>query len=151
MRAIQRASGNKAVNTGTSVRPGGKYRINAEAGVSLSGLIVVLVVLGALALLAIKVTPAYLEYRAIKGAIVQAKAAGGTVREIQQAFDRNADINSVTAIKGSDLSISRENGTTEVGFAYEKRIPLAGNASLLLDFAGTTDPSGVAATADGTK
>ncbi|QJE01506.1 DUF4845 domain-containing protein [Massilia forsythiae] len=151
MRAIQRASGNNAVNTGTCVRPGGKYRINAEAGVSLSGLIVVLVVLGALALLAIKVTPAYLEYRAIKGAIVQAKAAGGTVREIQAAFDRNAGINSVTSVSGRDLLISRENGTTEVGFAYEKRIPLAGNASLLLDFAGTTDPSGVVATADGTK
>jgi hypothetical protein len=38
--------------------------------------------------------------------------------------------------------ITRENGQLDVSFAYEKRIPVGGNVSLLLDFAGTTDPSG---------
>ena len=126
---------------------GGKYRIGAESGVSLSGLIVVLIVLGALALVAIKVTPAFLEYKAVKSSIVKAKAdAGtGTVREIQQAFDKNAGVNDVDAISGHDLVITRDGGNTEISFSYEKKIPLAGNVSLLLDFAGTTDPSGVVA------
>lgn len=123
-----------------------------EAGVSLSGLIVVLVVLGALALVAMKVFPAWAEYRSIKNAIVQAKAAGGGNREMQQAFERNAEINNITAISSRDLVITRDNGEAEVSFAYEKRIPLAGNVSLLIDFAGTTDPSGqVAAKADTAK
>lgn len=113
-----------------------------EAGVSLSGLIVVLVVLGFLAVLAMKVFPAWVEYRSIKNAIVQAKAAGGSIREMQQAFERNAEINNITAISSRDLVITRENGQPEVSFAYEKRLPLAGNVSLLIDFAGTTDPSG---------
>jgi type II secretory pathway pseudopilin PulG len=120
-----------------------------EAGVSLSGLIVVLIVLGFLAVLAMKVVPAWVEYRSIKNAIVQAKAAGGGTREMQQAFDRNAEINNITAISSRDLAISRDNGQAELSFAYEKRIPLAGNVSLLIDFAGTTDPSGeVASKAD---
>jgi len=120
-----------------------------EAGVSLSGLIVVLVVLGTLALVAMKVFPAWAEYRSIKNAIVQAKAAGNGNREMQQAFERNAEINNITAISSRDLVITRDNGQAEVSFAYEKRIPLAGNVSLLIDFAGTTDPSGeVAAKAD---
>lgn len=120
-----------------------------EAGVSLSGLIVVLVVLGALALVAMKVFPAWAEYRSIKNAIVQAKAAGGSTREVQQAFERNAEINNITAISSRDLVITRDNGQLDVSFAYEKRIPLAGNVSLLIDFAGTTDPSGeVAAKAE---
>lgn len=120
-----------------------------EAGVSLSGLIVVLVVLGAVALVAMKVFPAWAEYRSIKNAIVQAKAAGNGNREMQQAFERNAEINNITAISSRDLVITRDNGQAEVSFAYEKRIPLAGNVSLLIDFAGTTDPSGqVAAKAD---
>lgn len=124
-------------------------RIGREAGVSLSGLIVVLVVLGALALVAMKVFPAWAEYRSIKNAIVQAKAAGPGTHEIQQAFARNAEINNITAIGGKDLVISRDNGQAEVSFDYEKRIPLAGNVSLLIDFAGTTDPSGeVAAQAE---
>jgi len=132
------------------LRAGGskKYRIGAESGVSLSGLIVVLVVLGALALVVIKAVPAYIEYHAVKGAIAKAKASGGTVREMQESFDKNAGINDVDAISGRDLVISRDGGDTEISFQYEKRIPLAGNVSLLIDFAGTTDPSGVVSKAD---
>jgi type II secretory pathway pseudopilin PulG len=131
------------------MRHAGKGR---EAGVSLSGLIVVLVVLGAVALVAMKVFPAWAEYRSIKNAIVQAKAAGNGNREMQQAFERNAEINNITAISSRDLVITRDNGQAEVSFAYEKRIPLAGNVSLLIDFAGTTDPSGqVAAKAEAAK
>jgi hypothetical protein len=130
-----------------------RYRIGAESGVSLSGLIVVLIVLGALALVVIKVTPAFFEYRAVKNSIVKAKAEAGSgnVRAIQQAFDRNAGINDVTAIAGRDLVITRDGGDTEISFAYEKRVPLAGNVSLLFDFAGTTDPSGVVAAKAETK
>jgi len=130
-----------------------RYRIGAESGVSLSGLIVVLIVLGALALVVIKVTPAFFEYRAVKNSIVKAKAEAGSgnVRAIQQAFDRNAGINDVTAISGRDLVITRDGGDTEISFAYEKRVPLAGNVSLLFDFAGTTDPSGVVAAKAETK
>ena len=121
------------------------YRINAERGVSLSGLIVVLVVLGAVALVAIKTAPAVIEYRAVKQSVARAKASGGSNREIQQAFDKNADVNSIDAIRGRDLVISRDSGTPEVSFRYEKRVPLTGNVSLLFDFSGTTDPSGVVA------
>jgi hypothetical protein len=135
------------------MKGGKRYRIGAESGVSLSGLIVVLIVLGALALVAIKVTPAFLEYRAVKDSIAKAKAeaGSGTVREIRQAFDKNAGVNDVSAIQGRDLVITREGGSTEISFAYEKRVPLAGNVSLLFDFAGTTDPSGVVAAKADTK
>jgi hypothetical protein len=130
-----------------------RYRIGAESGVSLSGLIVVLIVLGAVALVAIKVAPALFEYRAVKDSIVKAKAEAGTgsVRDIQQAFDKNAGVNDVDAISGHDLVITRDGGDTEISFSYEKRIPLAGNVSLLFDFAGTTDPSGVVAAKADTK
>jgi hypothetical protein len=108
-------------------------------------------VLGALALVAIKVTPAFLEYRAVKNAIVKAKAdaGSGSVREIQQAFDRNAGVNDVSAISGRDLVITRDGGSTEISFAYEKKVPLTGSISLTFNFDGTTDPSGAnAAKAD---
>ena len=119
-----------------------------QTGISLTGLILVLAVLAVLAVFAIKLIPAYTEYSAIKDAIVRAKEAGGTPREIQVAFDKNAGINDVTAIRGRDLSITREDGEVQVSFAYEKRVPLVANVSLLIDFAGTTDPSGVVAAKD---
>ena len=122
-----------------------KHTLARQAGISLTGLILALVVIGVAAVLALKLVPAYAEYSAIKDAIVRAKEAGGTPREIQVAFDKNAGINNVTAIRGRDLTITREDGETQVSFAYEKRMPLVGNVSLLIDYAGTTDPSGVVA------
>ncbi len=119
-----------------------------QSGVSLTGLILVLFVLGVAAVFALKLVPTYSEYSAIKDAIASAKEAGGTPREIQVAFDKNAGINNVTAIRGRDLTITREDGEVQVSFAYEKRVPLMGNVSLLIDYAGTTDPSGVVAARD---
>jgi hypothetical protein len=117
----------------------------AQRGVSLVGLIFVLAVLGAVGVFALKVFPTFLEYRSIKNGIAVAKSTGGTVREMQQAFDKNADINMVDAITGKDLVFDKDNGENEISFAYEKRIPIAGNVSLLIEYAGTTAKSGVVA------
>jgi hypothetical protein len=113
-----------------------------QGGVSLSGLIVVLAGLGVLAVLALKVVPSYAEYRSIKAGIAKAKASGGTVAEMRSSFDKNADINNVTSIRSRDLVFSRDGGDTDISFAYEKRIALAGNVSLVIDYTGTTDSSG---------
>ena len=120
--------------------------IGAQRGVSLSGLIFVLAVLGFLAVFGMKVLPTFSEYRSILDGIKVAKATNGTIREMQQAFDKNADINSVTAITGKDLIISKETGETEISFAYEKRIPIAGPVSLVIDYAGTTNKNTTAST-----
>ncbi len=122
-----------------------QHFINAERGVSLSGLIVVLAVIGVLVMLGAKVFPSYLEYRAVQDAIAKAKATGGSVAEMQRTFEKAAEINSISSIRARDLVITKENGEQEISFAYEKRIPLGGNVSLLIDYAGTTDKSGVVA------
>lgn len=119
----------------------GKY----QRGVSLTGLIVVLAIIGFVAIVAMKTVPAYAEYSAVKDAIRAAKDAGGTVRDMQRSFDKNADINDVDAVSGRDLVISKETGETEISFEYEKRIPVVANVSLLIDFSGTTDKSGAIA------
>lgn len=116
-----------------------------QRGVSLSGLIAVLVVFGVLAVLGMKVLPSVIEFRAIKDGIATAKATNGSVREMQISFDKSADINGVTSIKGRDLIISKETGETEISFSYQKWIGLGGPVSLVIDYAGTTDPSGVVA------
>ncbi len=43
-------------------------------------------VLGLFALLAIKIVPSYLEYRAVRDGVVRAKAAGGGVAEMQRSL-----------------------------------------------------------------
>lgn len=121
-------------------------RTHRQNGVSLTGLILVLAVLGVVAVLALKILPTYTEYRAVKNAIVTAKAAGGnSAPEIRKAFDANATVAYITAISGSDLTVEREGDGVEVSFAYEKKIPLVGPASLLLEYQGTTGTSAAAA------
>lgn len=118
---------------------GGKQK---QQGISLVGLIFGIAVLGMLGLLGAKVVPTYSEYRAIMGAIVKAKEGGSTPKEIQAAFDRAANVAYISSISGKDLLIEREEGGLEVSFAYDKKIPLGGPASLLLEYSGTTSKSG---------
>jgi Tfp pilus assembly protein PilE len=119
--------------------------LDRQRGISLTGLILVLMVLGLFAVLAIKIVPSYFEYRSVRDGITRARAAGGSVAEMRQAFDKFAEINNVEAVRGHDLVISRDGASPEISFAYEKRIPLLDNAILVIDYDGTTDPSGVTA------
>jgi hypothetical protein len=77
--------------------------------------------------------------------MTRAKAAGGSVAEMRQTFDKFAEINNVEAVRGRDLVISRDGANPEISFAYEKRIPLTAKATLVIDYDGTTDASGVVA------
>ncbi|MYN28673.1 DUF4845 domain-containing protein [Duganella levis] len=113
-----------------------------QQGISLVGLIVVLAALGFVLMLGLKIVPTYMEYRAIKNAIATAKATGGGVIEIQKSFDASATASYISSISSRDLIIEKNNGETDISFAYEKKIPLVGPASLLLEYEGTTAKSG---------
>lgn len=112
-----------------------------QRGISLSGLLVALFVVALLALLGMKVVPEYIEYRQIVASLKKVTAAAGpetTVKQIRDAFDRQANVDYITSISGADLDVTKEGGKIVVSFAYEKRIPLFGNVSLLLDFSGSS-------------
>ena len=109
-----------------------------QDGMTLIGLIFMLAIIGGIAMLALQVTPTFVEYRSIKNAIVSAKAASTNPIEIRTAFDKQADVGYIDSIKGKDLEISKNGDDVEVSFAYEKKIHLVGPASLLLDYEGTT-------------
>lgn len=112
--------------------------LDKQRGVSLTGLIMILIVLGIIGMLGAQIAPTYFEYRAICKAIVEAKGAGRTASEIQNSFNKQADVGYITAISGKELEISKENGEFEVSFEYQKKIHLVGPASLVLDYAGST-------------
>ena len=115
--------------------------IKRSSGMSLVGLIFVLAILSLIAILAAKVTPTVIEYFGIKKAIQTAKMAGSSVKDIQVAFDKQADVGYIDSIKGRDLTIEKSETGFEVSFSYSKTIPLVGPASLLLEYQGTTAKS----------
>jgi len=88
-----------------------------------------------------RVLPTTLEFVAIKRAISKVATSGetGTV-EIQKAFDRMAAVDDITTLTGKDLVIQRNGSQVTLAFKYEKRIPLFGPASLVIDYEGSSSP-----------
>lgn len=113
---------------------------NSQRGLTLGGLLVVLIVLAALALLAMKLVPAYMEYGTAKAAIdgITRDGSATTPAEVRRAFDSRAAIDDITAVRASDLEVTREAGQTIISFAYRKEVPLFANVGVYLDFAASS-------------
>ena len=116
--------------------------LRTQRGLSLTGLLALLAIAGMIALLAAKIFPTFLEFRSARVGIISAKATNGTVKQMQEAFDRTAEINAIEAITGKDLIISKDTGEPHVAFSYDKNIQLFDNVKLVIHYQATTDPSG---------
>jgi hypothetical protein len=114
-----------------------------QQGVSLTGLIFWLALLGFVGVMASKLLPAYIEYFAVKKIFVTMENAGemkGTVGEIRKAYDRRNAIEDVKNVQGADLEITRgSGGEPVVTAAWSTKIPMVSNANACLDFVVTTE------------
>ena len=113
--------------------------LQKQRGLSLSGLILALILIGLVAVIGMQVVPAVVEYQSIKKAMIEARNKGNSAAEIQAAYNKAEAAGYFTAVGGNDLVIVKENGEYVVSFAYEKKLPLFGPASLLLEFAASTN------------
>ncbi|TFV90327.1 DUF4845 domain-containing protein [Oxalobacteraceae bacterium OM1] len=109
-----------------------------QAGLSMIGFLFVIVVLALVAVLGMKIVPTVVEYSAIKKAIATAKQNGNSAVEIQNSFNKSRDVNYIESVDAKDLEIVKSTDGFDVSVAYEKRIPLVGPASLVLDYRAST-------------
>ena len=112
-----------------------------QGGVTLTGLIVVLGVLGFLGVMAAKLLPAYLEYFAVKKMFAAMEQAGdlkGSVREIRNSFEKRNAIEDVKSVRSDDLEITKEGGEAVLTANWSVRIPMVANVNACLDFMVTT-------------
>lgn len=113
---------------------------STQKGVSLGALLGILAVLLVGAMLGLKLAPSYIEYGQIKKTVatIAQTDSKGSVADIRKSFERFSTINDISSITAQDLDISKDGGEVVIGFAYTKKIPLFGNISLLIDFAGSS-------------
>jgi len=115
--------------------------MNKQRGVTLSGLIYWCVALALAAVLLLRVIPSYIEYfkllKDAKATVAQVSSSDATVADVRKTFDRYAEVDMLD-FKSTDLDISKNNGRVVIEFAYEKRIPLFANVSLVINYKGTT-------------
>src|SRR5882672_6697567 len=103
-----------------------------QRGVTVSGLFVALFIFIVLALLGMRLIPAYMEYGTAKNAIqgISRERTATTPAEIRRAFDARAAIDDITAVKSSDLEITKDGGEVVISFAYRKEVPLFANVGV---------------------
>src|SRR5690606_16463721 len=112
-----------------------------QQGVSLMGLIFVLIVLTFVALFLMKVIPSYMEYSAAKKAIDEI-ARDPNVNSpglVRKAFGVRATIDDINAVKPTDLEITKDGNRMVISFAYRKEVPLFTNVGLYIDYVATTE------------
>ncbi|MDO5624697.1 MAG: DUF4845 domain-containing protein [Pseudomonadota bacterium] len=115
---------------------------SAQRGISFIGLLVLGIVLALLAIVGARVLPTATEYMAIQKAVKKAAAEADTVPGVRASFDRTASIDYIESISGKDLEVTKMGDKVVVSFAYEREIPLAGPAYLLLKYNGSSDMGG---------
>ena len=113
-----------------------------EGGFSLIGLMCTMLVLWTAGLLALRAGPGLIEYWAVEKAVKAAAATSSTPDELRATFDKLAAAGFIDAIQGKDLKISGRGDNMQVSFSYEKRVPLYGPTSLLIDYSGSTADTG---------
>jgi hypothetical protein len=115
------------------------HAVRHQRGITLFGLLLWAIVIGFVALLAMRVLPTMNEYFTIQKAVNKIASEGlTTVPEIRAAFERTKTIEySIQSISGSDLDITKENDKVVIRFAYEKEVEVMSPVFLLIKYQGS--------------
>jgi hypothetical protein len=110
----------------------------AQRGITLFGLMFWAIVIGATALVGMRVLPTMNEYFTIQRAVNKIVQEGAsTVPEIRSAFEKQKQIEySITSISSKDLDITKENDKIVISFAYDKEIELVKPVYLVIKYEG---------------
>ncbi|MFJ5381489.1 DUF4845 domain-containing protein [Cupriavidus sp. CER94] len=101
-------------------------------------LVVVALVL-AIALPALKSIPSMLEYFSVKRATSYAKDRSSNRKDVAANFDKQAQIDNISSIRGEDLDVNEdETGRIRsIGFEYRTEVKIYGPLSFLITYSGT--------------
>lgn len=118
--------------------------MHKQKGATLIGMLFVGILVVFVAIVVMKMVPAYIEYFSVKK-VFSAMAADpalkdATPSDVRSSFARRADAGYVTVVKPDDLDISRASGQMVVSVKYRVDKPLFGNVGLYMDFAASTEP-----------
>ena len=119
-----------------------------QRGLSMIGFLFVAVVLVMIAMLAMKLVPAYIEYFSVKKILAtmgqESDLKSKSNADIRNDFAKRAEIGYVSAVKPEDIVVDRHGAVPVVSTDYTFRTKLVGNVSLVIDFSASSDPNAAA-------
>ncbi len=118
--------------------------MHKQRGMTFIGLVLMIAAIVFVAVIGLKLTPAYLEYFSVKSVINkithQPNFASMSKAQIVDAFNKGADVDNIKVIYGDDLIVFQsKTGMPVVTADYQVTVPLFANISVLLKFLVSSD------------
>ena len=119
---------------------GMKMKATAEKqrGISFVGFIMIAAGIVFAAIAGMKLIPSYMHSAQIANILKEIARdpdmRNAQAKEIRDSYSKRANINYITDIKADDIEIIKEGGVLSLSVSYSVKIPIAGNATLVLDF-----------------
>ena len=110
-----------------------------QRGMTMLGILVLVVVVGAWVYAGIRLLPKYLEYMRVAATLEKVRDEydsnpGSTEFMLRKAVERHFDIEMVEVITAADIDITKEGGEFTMRASYDDTVPLAGNVSFHVEF-----------------
>jgi Domain of unknown function (DUF4845) len=131
-------------SSASGVRSTERARIRRQKGVTVTGMILVSIVIIGVVLLAIKVVPVYVEYHTIQRnfrAMAEDPAlASGRRAELMRAWSGRATVDNITAVESQDIAFERQGDQLFISADYSVKVPIFRNVNFCFDFHPTSAP-----------
>jgi hypothetical protein len=109
-----------------------------QAGITLIGFLMILMVVGFFAFLVMRLFPVYLEQysvlQAMKAVAAEPGIATKTPEQVKDALDRRFNISYVETPKRNNVRVTRQGGNYLLNVRYERRGPLLYNLEYIATF-----------------
>jgi hypothetical protein len=113
-----------------------------QRGVTFVGMVFIAGLIVFAAIIGLKLVPAYIEYATVVNHLREIArspdARGGSPKDIQTMFNKRAQIDAISAVKGSDIEIEKEGDQIVLTAVYSTKIKLFGNLNACIDFVATS-------------
>ena len=110
-----------------------------QRGMTMLGILAIVIVVGAWLYAGIRLAPKYLEYMRVASTLEKVRNEfdsnpGTTEFMLRKAVERHFDIDMVGIIRSTDVEIDKDGSIFTMRATYEDTVPLAGNVSFLVEF-----------------
>jgi hypothetical protein len=110
----------------------------SQAGLTIFGFLLVAAVVVIFAMVGFRVVPSYVEYYSVKRALEDTMRSGTADPNNPMAFrrelERRLQTGYVENVKAADAVLTRQSTQVVAELAWERRLHMFGNASILLEF-----------------
>jgi hypothetical protein len=127
-----------------TTRPHPRRRLGRQRGTSVIGLLMIAIIVGFVALMAIRVYPSVTEYLTIKRAVTQImKGNPATPADVRTAFEKQKEVEyNISTLEAKDLDIQQNGDRMTTRFAYNVEVPIVEPVYLMIKYSGSASSGG---------